>query len=103
MPLGGSFDTDYDITAKEHELRGGLVRKKVPKKVVIEVLTEARYRCAVQTCRNIFAIDIHHWGAPHHIIEVVEGGDNELANLIALCLTCHALFHRGIISRDSIL
>ena len=97
MPLGGSFDTDYDITAKEHELRGGLVRKKVPKKVVIEVLTEAKYRCAVQTCRNIFAIDIH------HIIEVVEGGDNELANLIALCLTCHALFHRGIISRDSIL
>ena len=97
MPLGGSFDTDYDITAKEHELRGGLVRKKVPKKVVIEVLTEARYRCAVQTCRNIFAIDIH------HIIEVVEGGDNELANFIALCLTCHALFHRGIISRDSIL
>ncbi|MCD6215070.1 MAG: HNH endonuclease [Candidatus Desulfofervidus sp.] len=45
----------------------------------------------------MFAIDIH------HIIEVVEGGDNELANLIALCLTCHALFHRGIISRDSIL
>ena len=75
------------------------MRKKVPKKVVIEVLTEAGYRCAVQTCRNIFAIDIH------LIIEVVEGGGNELAlaNLIALCLTCHALFHRGIISRDSIL
>jgi len=53
------------------------MRKKVPKKVVIEVLTEAEYRCAVQTCRNIFAIDIH------HSIEVVEGGDNELANLIA--------------------
>ena len=73
------------------------MRKKVPKKVVIEVLTEAEYRCAVQTCRNILAIDIH------HIIEVVESGDNELANLIALCLTCHALFHRGIISCDSIL
>ena len=65
------------------------MRKKVPKKVVIEVLTEAGYRCAVQTCRNIFAIDIH------HSIEVVEGVGNELANLIALCPTCHALFHRG--------
>ena len=49
------------MTAKEHKLREGvLVRKKVPKKVVIEVLMEAEYRCAVQTCRNIFAIDIHH-------------------------------------------
>ena len=27
------------------------MRKKVPKKVVIEVLTEAEYRCVVQTCR----------------------------------------------------
>jgi len=53
------------------------MRKKVPKKVVIEVLTEAEYRCAVQTCRNIFAIDIH------HSIEVVEDVGNELANIIA--------------------
>jgi len=42
VPLGGGFDTDYDMTAKEHKLReGGLVRKKVPKKVVIEVLAES--------------------------------------------------------------
>ena len=33
---------------------------------------------------------------------MVDGGGNEVANLVALCPTCHALFHRGIISRDSI-
>lgn len=73
-----------------------MARKKVSKRVTIEVLTEAGYRCAVPTCRNILAIDMH------HIIEVVEGGGNQLVNLLALCPTCHALFHRGIISRDSI-
>jgi HNH endonuclease len=71
-------------------------RKKVPKRVAVAVLTEAGYRCAVPTCRNILAIDLH------HIVEVAEGGGNEIANLIALCPTCHSLFHRGVISRDSI-
>ena len=75
MPLGG-FDTDYYMTAKEHELMEvSLVRKKVPKKVVID----NRSRVSLCSCGNIFAIDIH------HIIEVVKGGGNELANLMALC------------------
>ena len=38
----------------------------------------------------------------HHIEEVVEGGGNEPGNLLALCPTCHALYTRGTISRDSI-
>ena len=61
-----------------------------------EVLAEAGYRCAVPTCRTILAIDLH------HIIEVEEGGPNELSNLLALCPTCHALYTRGTISRDAI-
>jgi len=61
-----------------------------------EVLSEAGYRCAVPTCRNILAIDLH------HIIEVQENGPNELSNLIALCPTCHALYTRGTITRDAI-
>jgi len=65
------------------------VRKKVPKKVVIDNGS----RVSLCSCRNIFAIDIH------HIIEVVEGGGNELANLIALCPVMH-FFHRGIISHS---
>jgi hypothetical protein len=71
-------------------------RKKIPIDITTAVLTEAGYRCAVPTCRAILAIDLH------HMVEVSEGGGNEVANLIALCPTCHALFHRGIISRESI-
>ena len=71
-------------------------RRAVPNNVVVQVLTEAGYRCAVPTCRNILAIDMH------HIVEVAEGGGNEFGNLLALCPTCHALFHRGEIVRDSI-
>jgi hypothetical protein len=71
-------------------------RRKVPHAVVVAVLTEAGYRCAVPTCRTILAIDLH------HIVEVAENGDNEAGNLLALCPTCHALFHRGVIKRESI-
>jgi hypothetical protein len=71
-------------------------RKKVPQNVVVAVLTEAGYRCAVPTCRNILAIDLH------HMLEVAQGGGNEPGNLLALCPTCHALYHRGEIQRESI-
>jgi hypothetical protein len=71
-------------------------RKAIPKATAIQVLTEAGYRCAVPTCRQILALDIH------HIVEVSEGGDNNPQNLLPLCPTCHALFHRGTIARDAI-
>lgn len=61
-----------------------------------EVLTEAGYRCAVPTCRTILAIDLH------HIDKVSDGGSNTTDNLIALCPTCHALYHRGTIAQESI-
>ena len=63
---------------------------------MLAVLTEAGYRCAVPTCRTILAIDLH------HIIEVSQNGTNNPDNLIALCPTCHALYHRGIIHKESI-
>lgn len=71
-------------------------RTRLPLKTVTIVLTEAGYRCAVPTCRGILALDMH------HIWEVSADGGDEPANLIALCPTCHALYHRGTISRDSI-
>jgi HNH endonuclease len=71
-------------------------RKTIPKATVIQVLTEAGYRCAVPTCRQILAIDIH------HMVEVSEGGGNDQQNLLPLCPTCHALYHRGTISSDAI-
>ena len=60
------------------------------------VLTESGYRCAVPTCRGIIAQDMH------HIWEVSAGGGDDPSNLIALCPTCHALYHRGTISSDAI-
>jgi hypothetical protein len=38
----------------------------------------------------------------HHIWEVSAGGGDSPENLIALCPTCHALYHRGTILSDSI-
>ena len=71
-------------------------RKAIPQDVRRRVLTEAGYRCAVPTCRNILAIDLH------HIVEVAEGGENDPSHLLALCPTCHALYTRGVISSESI-
>ena len=70
--------------------------RRISPKLRTDVLTEAGYRCAVPTCRMILALDIH------HILQVSENGPNELSNLIALCPTCHRLFHLGYIARDSL-
>ena len=71
-------------------------RKNIPPKMKLELLTEAGFRCAVPTCRDLLVLDLH------HIYEVAEGGANEVSNLIALCPTCHGLYHRGHIPRSSI-
>jgi HNH endonuclease len=71
-------------------------RTAITRQVRIDVLTEAGYKCAVPTCRGIIALDIH------HITEVKDGGSNEASNLIALCPTCHALYTRGTILKESI-
>src|SRR5713101_27259 len=73
-----------------------MARTAIPLDVKVQVLTEAGYRCAVPTCRNILALDLH------HIVEVKGGGPNEASNLLALCPTCHALYTRGTISREAI-
>src|SRR6266446_3847848 len=71
-------------------------RTKLPLSTVTLVLTEAGYRCAVPTCRGILALDLH------HLEEVADGGSNDVSNLLALCPTCHALYTRGTIARESI-
>ena len=38
----------------------------------------------------------------HHIIEVVNGGTNELDNLICVCPNCHRMIHNNLISEDDI-
>ena len=75
----------------------GRERRKDPLvSVKREVLAEAGYRCGNPACRSIIALDIH------HLVEVAEGGTNDPPNLLALCPTCHALYHRGDISRDAV-
>ncbi len=71
-------------------------RKQIQPNIRQQILIEAGYRCAVPTCRTILVIDLH------HIVEVAEGGGNDPSNLLALCPTCHMLYHRGVISRDAI-
>jgi hypothetical protein len=63
---------------------------------VVAVLAEAGYRCAVPTCRTILAVD------SHHIVELSERDGSVASNLLALCPTCHALFQRGVVRRESI-
>jgi hypothetical protein len=77
-------------------LRKGRLREDIGLKTKTLVLTEAGYRCALPTCREILLLDLH------HIWEVSEGGGDEASNLIALCPTCHALYHRGRIRVESI-
>ena len=74
----------------------GRERDNLPLNTRLIVLTEGGYRCAVPTCRNILALDMH------HIWEVSAGGGDDPENLIALCPTCHALYHRGTIQPDAI-
>ncbi len=71
-------------------------RKPIPKATSVAVLTEAGFRCAVPTCRTILAIDLH------HLVQVSKGGTNDVQNLLALCPTCHALHHRGVIPAQSL-
>ncbi len=71
-------------------------RVPLPAETRRQVLAEAGYRCAVPTCRNILALDIH------HIVEVSEGGSNDPPNLVALCGTCHDLYHRRIYTREAV-
>lgn len=82
-------------TTKKNQAKPSL-RKALSNETREFLLTECGYRCAVPTCRNILALDMH------HILEVKEGGSNDPSNLIALCPTCHALFHRGTITARSI-
>ena len=56
-------------------LKKGRLREDIGLKTKTLVLTEAGYRCAVPTCREILLYDIH------HIWEVSEGGGDDASNL----------------------
>ena len=38
----------------------------------------------------------------HHIIEVSNGGTNELSNLLCVCPNCHRMIHNNLVSENDI-
>lgn len=38
----------------------------------------------------------------HHIVEVAEGGQNEVNNIICVCPNCHRMIHNNLISKDDL-
>ena len=59
-------------------------RKTIAASIRRKVLTEARYRCAVPTCRTILAIDLH------HLVRVADGGEGRGRQPTGTCPNCHA-------------
>jgi hypothetical protein len=62
-------------------------RTSIPAQLEREVLIEAGHRCAIPTCKN-YPVDIH------HIVPYETCRKHVFDNLIALCSTCHARYHR---------
>jgi hypothetical protein len=69
-------------------------RISIPANLRREILIEANYRCAVPRCMTAIAIDVH------HIDE--NAANNDPSNLIVLCPTCHAAFHRKVYPAEAI-
>ncbi|MFJ6136537.1 HNH endonuclease [Kitasatospora sp. NPDC092286] len=71
-------------------------RPAIPRELDRRVRVEAGHRCAIPHCR-MPVLDIA------HIRPWAKVQRHEFENLIALCPTCHRLFHRGDIDRKSML
>jgi hypothetical protein len=74
----------------------GEKRKKIPMDVRKLVLHESGYKCANPVCRTVLTLDIH------HIEHLADDGGDLADNLLALCPNCHAQYHRGIITKESV-
>jgi hypothetical protein len=84
------------VTPTQSRKKPPVERKKISTAIKTQILTEAGYRCAVPTCRELLLLQLH------HIYQVSEQGKDEPDNLVALCPTCHAYYHAGHISRQAI-
>jgi len=71
-------------------------RRRPPIHVIRQVLHESGYRCSNPVCRNFITLELH------HIVPVAKDGRDDPSNLIALCPTCHEMYHKGMISEESI-
>lgn len=62
-------------------------RKKIPQKIIDELLVEAMHRCCLCPQHEDIT-DLH------HIVPISEEGPNTKENLMVVCPTCHAKIHR---------
>jgi hypothetical protein len=62
----------------------------IPDENAATVLAKCGRRCCI--CRRFKPLRLQ----VHHIDEKAKGGSNEVENLIALCLTCHAEVHSDV-------
>ena len=70
--------------------------QRLPKRMEKLVYQEASSRCSFCTEDGVDLLEIH------HIVPRVEGGSNELSNLILVCRNCHARVGSGEISRAEV-
>lgn len=59
----------------------------VPDALAVEVLAKCARHCCV--CRRYRPLQLQ----VHHIIPIAEGGSDDLANLIPICISCHSDVH----------
>ncbi|MEE9286797.1 MAG: HNH endonuclease signature motif containing protein [Gammaproteobacteria bacterium] len=71
-------------------------RTTIPAEIRRQILVEAGHRCAIQTCRSMADVDIH------HIVPWAQSQNHNPDNLIALCPNCHRRADRGAIDRESL-
>ncbi|AFM13945.1 HNH endonuclease [Turneriella parva] len=113
QPEDDSFEKDLrkslNLTAKERRERLAKAKIKPLKRkstatvfqrnpdVVAEVLARAKGRC--ESCKKPAPFKRVSDGSPylevHHLIRLIDGGDDSVANATALCPNCHRRMHFG--------
>ncbi len=65
----------------------------LPENAKLKLMNAVWYRCENPYCNHTEFLDVHH---------IVDGGSNELNNLIVLCLKCHAAAHNNEITEEEL-
>lgn len=58
------------------------MRKKIPLKIIWQVLERSNFRCVICECNNSLEID--------HVFPYSKGGSNKIDNLQVLCAPCNS-------------
>jgi len=64
----------------------------IPERIRRKVMERDRWKCTFPACRSARHLEVH------HVRHREDGGDNDPANLTALCSGHHALHHDGVIT-----